>query len=399
MNSQNERQENIKKLKKNLNNLERIIQSQCNITENLCRQTGFAVDSHAMENAKKYAADASKLALNAQIRMEEYRRQHHEEMDKLQDEKEKLKNQLTDLAERVRKATNSASASAELIKKIENPITLNTLNDCATLILKCATASGFLLLFFFICTIHWMPIGISLSETGGILMLGLGVGLFITFLGVAPSVLAAPIFDSSGFGKWPRIIIIIIIIFLIFVVGAVFWALFKINYALAIVYVVLLLPIGVIISCWVNEQIPRKDKKIIFYLLSFLGFFLSIIIIISFNKKITTLLGFSKPETAIQLSESDFKLVQAQVCQRKIANIKLDKENRIVWPVRVLLRGIGTHSLISFNNNEGKELRMEVKTDESKLIDIPQEKGNTQNKAENCGNPNASAPAASAAHR
>lgn len=115
---------------------------------------------------------------------------------------------------------------------------------------------------------------------------------------------------------------------------------------------------------------------------------------ISFNKKITTLLGFSKSETAIQLSENDFKLVQAQVRQREITDIKCDEENRIVWPVRVHLRGIGTHSLISFNNNEGKELRMEVKTDESKLIDIPQEKGNTQNKAENCGNPNASASAA-----
>lgn len=209
MNSQDERQEDIGNLKQDLNNLEKFIQSQCDNTENLCNQTGFAVDSHAMEDARKYAEDASKLALNAQIRMEEYRRQHHKEMDKLQDEKEKLKNQLTDLAERVRKATNSASTSAELIKKIENPITLNTLNDCATLILKCATASGFLFLFFLICTIHWMPIGISLSETGGILMLGLGVGLFITFLGVAPSVLAASIFDSSGFGKWPRIIIII----------------------------------------------------------------------------------------------------------------------------------------------------------------------------------------------
>ena len=130
---------------------------------------------------------------------------------------------------------------------------------------------------------------------------------------------------------------------------------------------------------------------------------------ISFNKKITTLLGFSKSETAIQLSESDFKLVQAQVRQREITDIKCDEENRIVWPVRVHLRGIGTHSLISFfyhpkkelkkkGNNEGVEfLRMEVKTDESKLIDIPQEKDNTQNKAENCSNPNASAPAAASA--
>ena len=392
MNSQNERQEDIGNSKQDLNNLEKIIQSQCNNTENLCKQTGFAVDSHAMEDAKKYAADASKLALNAQIRMEEFRRQHHEEMDKLQDEKEKLKNQLTNLEKRVRKATNSASVSAELIKKIENPITLDTLNDRATL--KFATASGFLFLFFFICTIHWMPIGISLSETGGILMLGLGVGFFITLFGVAPSLLLAePIFDSSEFKKWQRISFAVIVV-LLFV--GVTWALPE-DWPLVRWYFLLLLMIGLIIFSLKDGQISRKDKKIVFYLLYFLGFILSIIVIIFSYKHIIILLGFSKSETAIQLSESDFKLVQTHVCQREITDIKCDKENRIVWPVRVHLRGIGTHSLISFNNNEGEELRMEVKTDESKLIDIPQEKGNTQNKTENCSNPNASAPAAASA--
>lgn len=265
MNSQDERQENIGNSKQYLNNLEKLIQSQCDNIENLCNQTGFAVDSHAMEDAKKYAEDASKLALNAQMRLEEYRRQHLEAMGKLQDEKEELKNQFNDLAERVRKATNSASVSAELIKKIENPITLDTLNDCATLILKCATALGFLFLFFFILPIQWMPIGISLSETAGILMLGLGAGLFITFLCVGPSVLAASIFDNFGLGKWLRIIIIIL---LTSVAGVVVWALFEINWASAIVYVVLLLVIGAIISWRVNGQIPRKDKKIVFYLLS-----------------------------------------------------------------------------------------------------------------------------------
>ena len=76
MNSQDERQENIGNSKQYLNNLEKLIQSQCDNIENLCNQTGFAVDSHAMEDAKKYAEDASKLALNAQMRLEEYRRQH-----------------------------------------------------------------------------------------------------------------------------------------------------------------------------------------------------------------------------------------------------------------------------------------------------------------------------------
>ena len=402
MNSQDERQKDIEGSRQNLNDLKEIIQSQCKEAENLCKQTGFAVDSHAMEDAKKYAAKASKLALNAQIRMEEFRRQHHEEMDKLQnrdqDEKEKFKKQLTDLEERVKKATNSASVSAELVKKIENPITLDTLNDCATLILKFATASGFLFLFFFICTIHWMPIGVSLSETGGILMLGLGAGLFITFFGVVPSLLAEQIFYSSELKKWQRVILFFI--FLLFV--GVIWTLTKIEWHLVIWYLLLLVLTGLIIFLLKAGQVPRKDKRIAFYLLYLLVFILSVIVIAIFHKYITILLGFSKSETAIQLSESDFKLVQAQVRQREITDIKCDEENRIVWPVRVHLRGIGTHSLISFyhpkkelkkkGNNEGVEfLRMEVKTDESKLIGIP------HNKGENCYNPSASAPAAASA--
>ena len=402
MNSQDERQKDIEGSRQNLNDLKEIIQSQCKEAENLCKQTGFAVDSHAMEDAKKYAAKASKLALNAQIRMEEFRRQHHEEMDKLQnrdqDEKEKFKKQLTDLEERVKKATNSASVSAELVKKIENPITLDTLNDCATLILKFATASGFLFLFFFICTIHWMPIGVSLSETGGILMLGLGAGLFITFFGVVPSLLAEQIFYSSELKKWYRVILFFI--FLLFV--GVIWTLTKIEWHLVIWYLLLLVLTGLIIFLLKAGQVPRKDKRIAFYLLYLLVFILSVIVIAIFHKYITILLGFSKSETAIQLSESDFKLVQAQVRQREITDIKCDEENRIVWPVRVHLRGIGTHSLISFyhpkkelkkkGNNEGVEfLRMEVKTDESKLIGIPHDKG------ENCYNPSASAPTAASA--
>lgn len=403
MNSQDERQEDIEGSRQDLNDLKEIIQSQCQEAETLCKQTGFAVDSHAMEDAKEYAAKASELALNAQICMEEFRRQHHEEMGKLQnrdqDEKEKLKNQLTNLEERVKKATNHASFSTELVKKIGNPITLDTLTNCATLILKFATASGFLFLFFFICTIHWMPIGVSLSETGGILMLGLGAGLFITFFGVAPSLLAEQIFYSSELKKWQRVFFSFIFL-LSFVVAI--WILTKIEWHLVIWYLLLLVLTGLIIFILEAGQVPRKEKRIVLYFLYFFGLILSIIVVAIFQKHIVTLLGFSKSGTAIQLSESDFKLVQAQVRQRKITDIKCDEENRIVWPVRVHLRGIGTHSLISFyypkkelkkkGNNEGVEfLRMEVKTDESKLIGIP------HNKGENCYNPYASAPATASA--
>lgn len=421
MNSQDEKQENIKKLKKNLNNLERIIQSQCNNTENLCKQTGFAVDSHAMEDAQKYAAAASKLALNAQIRMKEYRR-HHEEMDKLQDgdkdEKEKLKKQLTDLEERVKKATNSASDSAELMKKIENPITLEILGSFATLSLKFATALGFLLLFISIFKTNWMPIGVSLSDISTFLILGLGVGVLIFCSYVIPSSIIYRTLDklSQVFNNkqqniiYKRLYIMFIIIFFIVYI-MMFFAVFVILYPALIpdkissvvnkipalfIASIIIMANGYTIYLLGKGYFTRTDKKYVFYILLTLAFFPIIFGMFFFDKIILNSLGFSKPETAIQLSESDFKLVQAQVCQRKIANIKLDKENRIVWPVRVLLRGIGTHSLISFNNNEGKELRMEVKTDESKLINIP-DKDIPKDEIKDCYNPNTSAPAAASA--
>lgn len=405
MNSQDEKQEDIGNSKQDLNNLEKFIQSQCNDTENLCKQTGFAVDSHAMEDAKKYAAAASKLALNAQICMEKFRRQHHEEMGKLQDknkdEKDKLKKQLTDLEKKVRETTNHASFSAELVKN-KNPITLEILGSFATLFFKFAATYGFLVLFIHIYKINWLPIGISLSETGIFLLLGVGVTILILYLCVTPSLIIGLTITECKSRNLPLSIIYVIFLVLFFILNIIiFFIPNKNEIELSIFlpyflpYLILVAAVGIIIYFLIIDSFPRKDIKYLFYILSLFLFVLSIFTIINSHKHIVTSLGLLKPETAIQLSESDFKIVQEQVCQRKIANC--NEKNRIVWPVRVLLRGIGTHSLISFNNNEGKELRMEVKTDESKLIDIPQEKDNTQNKAENCSNPNASAPAAASA--
>lgn len=298
MNSQDEKQEDIGNSKQDLNNLEKFIQSQCNDTENLCKQTGFAVDSHAMEDAKKYAAAASKLALNAQICMEKFRRQHHEEMDKLQDgdkdEKEKLKKQLTDLEERVKKATNSASASAELMKKIENPIALEILGSFATLSLKFATALGFLLLFIYIFKTNWMPIGVSLSDISTFLILGLGVGVLIFCSYVIPSSIICRTLDelSQVFNNKQQNPIYkylhvasITIFFIVYIMMffAVFFILYPaltpdkissiVNKIPALFMYSIIMASGYIIYLLVKGYFTRTDKKYAFYILLILAFF------------------------------------------------------------------------------------------------------------------------------
>ena len=118
-------------------------------------------------------------------------------------------------------------------------------------------------------------------------------------------------------------------------------------------------------------------------------------------KPVLNILGFYKKEIAIQLSARDFKLVREQFCCPKTeTDIKCDEKNQIVWPVRVHLRGIGTHTLIGFKkmrNDEEEFLIMEVKTDESKLIGITPNNYILKDNKENYCNPSASAPAAASA--
>lgn len=304
----------------------------------------------------------------------------------------------------------NSKQNSDSLEKVDNAITLESLGSFATLSFKFAATYGFLILFIDIYKINWFPIGISLSEAGAFLILGLGCSILILIFYVMPVLLI-----NLNIAQYKTITKctckkllepILVSIFLIMVILLLIF-LFRDygetkRFELLLLYFILIIASSSLLYFSINKSTPRDIKIMSYYILfSFLSLE-SVIIMVNFHQRIPILLGFSKSEIAIQLSESDFKLVQAQVRQREITDIKCDEENRIVWPVRVHLRGIGTHSLISFyhpkkelkkkGNNEGVEfLRMEVKTDESKLIGIP------HNEGENCYNPSASAPAAASA--
>jgi len=80
-------------------------------------------------------------------------------------------------------------------------------------------------------------------------------------------------------------------------------------------------------------------------------------------------LGFSYSRVALQLSEQDFQLVKVQINQYRLTNIKYDEQTKIIYPIDIKLRGIGTYTLIEFGDGK-RQIRMEIKTEESKIIRV-----------------------------
>lgn len=87
------------------------------------------------------------------------------------------------------------------------------------------------------------------------------------------------------------------------------------------------------------------------------------------QKYITKQLGFSYSRVALQLSEQNFQLIKAQINQYGLTNIKYDDQTKIIYPIDIKLRGIGTYTLIEFGDGK-RQIRMEIKTEESKIIRV-----------------------------
>lgn len=87
------------------------------------------------------------------------------------------------------------------------------------------------------------------------------------------------------------------------------------------------------------------------------------------QRYITKQLGFSYSRVALQLSEQDFQLIKAQINQYGLTNIKYDDQTKIIYPIDIKLRGIGTYTLIEFSDGK-RQIRMEIKTEESKIIRV-----------------------------
>ena len=114
-----------------------------------------------------------------------------------------------------------------------------------------------------------------------------------------------------------------------------------------------------------------KDLKSKLLYVAIVSIFSIFLISINQNSQtyITKQLGFSYSRVALQLSEQDFQLVKVQINQYKLTNIKYDDQTKIIYPIDIKLRGIGTYTLIEFGDGK-RQIRMEIKTEESKIIRV-----------------------------
>ena len=91
-------------------------------------------------------------------------------------------------------------------------------------------------------------------------------------------------------------------------------------------------------------------------------------------------LGVARPNSIIQLAEDDYKFVLSEAKRRKlVVSTYSGREDRSLSGVSILWRGMGSHTLIEFVCKEEK-VRMEIKTDESKIIYSVKDKSNTDEK-------------------
>lgn len=147
---------------------------------------------------------------------------------------------------------------------------LNNFNDIATLILKLTMTLGFLALCSYIYSIHWMPIGISLSETGSILVLGVCLAFVFLFILVLPTLILIRIFRSIELKEYQIYLILCVILSLIinlFISNILEWDLENINklgMGLIAIYFIAYIANGFLLYCYLTENIPIQNKKYIY---------------------------------------------------------------------------------------------------------------------------------------
>lgn len=236
------------------------------------------------------------------------------------------------------------------------------------LCLKLSLTMGFIFIFSYcFLYVNWFPIGVSFTETISLLMLSLGIGIIILILILVPAyclsegfkyykeskisdtvnlALSAVILVWVGCAKigmniWEVIVVLFIILSYSFFIFQISYGRIFINWRFRLIYIL--------------------------YISVFTLFFMSI----NSNSQtyLTKQLGLSYSQVSFQVSEKDFQLLKSQINNYGLNNIRYDEQNKIIYPVDIKLRGIGTYTLVEIGD-EKIRIRMEIKTEESKIIKI-----------------------------
>jgi len=247
-------------------------------------------------------------------------------------------------------------------------VMIEKINNITSLCLKLALTIGFVFIFLYcFFSIHWFPIGVSFSETISLLMLALGMGVIILIFILVPADFLAEGFNSLKKMELSSAInqiitAVILVVFWCVKIGITLWELF-------VVFSVILSYSFFIYQVFYGKFFKDLKSKLLYVAI----FSIFSIFLISINQNsqayITKQLGFSYSRVALQLSEQDFQLVKVQINQYRLTNIKYDEQTKIIYPIDIKLRGIGTYTLIEFGDGK-RQIRMEIKTEESKIIRV-----------------------------
>ena len=207
----------------------------------------------------------------------------------------------------------------------------------------------------------------SFSETISLLMLALGMGVIILIFIVVPADFLAEGFNSLKKMELSNAInqiiaAVILVVFCCVKIGITLWELF-------VVFAVILSYSFFIYQVFYGKIFKDLKSKLLY--VAIVSIFSIFLISINQNSQtyITKQLGFSYSRVALQLSEQDFQLVKVQINQYRLTNIKYDEQTKIIYPIDIKLRGIGTYTLIEFGDGK-RQIRMEIKTEESKIIRV-----------------------------
>lgn len=252
-----------------------------------------------------------------------------------------------------------------------------------SLAVKLSIATGFLIVFIYcFFEINWFPIGLSLSDTVGFIMMALGLGMVMLVIAL-PLLMAtfAVIDERNKNNRYKNFLFWITICFcaiLAFFIVKILGENEAHVYALMWFYI-----IATVVIIIIYFALIKKDKEVKeTYLFIIIPLFVILIFIttLNFGKNVMISLGVARPNSIIQLAEDDYKFVLSEAKRRKlVVSTQSGREDRSLSGVSILWRGMGSHTLIEFVCKEEK-VRMEIKTDESKIIYSVKDKSNTDEK-------------------
>ena len=236
------------------------------------------------------------------------------------------------------------------------------------------TTVGISFIFLYIIfIINWIPIGLSLSDALGFLILAIGFGLI--FIAIYSPFYFRDMSLKSRF-KSRRINEEVILIFLISLI--LFFQLF--NYFELNRYSIKLDSKIVLIFSFFSPFLPLifRNKKIgagrkrnILYLAHLFSIITVTYIFTEMQiwRNVTNVIGLTRQNVIIKLSAEQYEFAEAGIKKLNLnTKICTDKKEKMIFPVNILWHGIGNYSLVEIGEYPKNSFRIEVKNDESKII-------------------------------